>query len=404
MKTTLAFALLTFSAAAAAQGGLPEGPGKALVQARCTACHDLSNITRSSYSREEWDDNVHKMRNVGAQLSDGEMEAVVNYLAKGFPERPRPQAVLIPGGAKVTIAEWAVPTLGSRPHDPLVARDGSLWYTGQFANLLGRLDPATGEIREYPLKTPQSGPHGLVEDGEGRIWFTANMKGYIGMLDPKSGSVKEYPLGEPEARDPHSLAFDARGRIFFTVQGGNRIGRLDPASGEVKMVVSRTPRSRPYGIVVNSKGVPFVVLFGTNKVARVDPETLDIREYELPDAGARPRRIALTSDDVVWYTDYARGYLGRLDPGTGKVTEWKSPGGPQSQPYGMLSDRDVIWYSESNVKPNTLVRFDPKDASFQTWAIPSGGGVIRNMMHVREGRFGIACSGVNKVGLVVVAN
>ena len=27
------------------------------------------------------------------------------------------------------------------PHDPLAASDGSLWYSGQMANVLGRLDP-----------------------------------------------------------------------------------------------------------------------------------------------------------------------------------------------------------------------------------------------------------------------
>jgi virginiamycin B lyase len=41
------------------------------------------------------------------------------------------------GGANVVIKEWDVPTPHSRPHDPAVAPDGSLWYTGQMANKLG---------------------------------------------------------------------------------------------------------------------------------------------------------------------------------------------------------------------------------------------------------------------------
>ena len=56
---------------------------------------------------------------------------------------------------------WQAPTPGSRPHDPLAASDGSLWYTGQLANVLGRVDPKTGAIKEFPLKTAHSGPHGL---------------------------------------------------------------------------------------------------------------------------------------------------------------------------------------------------------------------------------------------------
>src|SRR5713101_7375002 len=59
----------------------------------------------------------------------------------------------------ISIKEWVVPTPGSRPHDPLATPDNAIWYTGQFANVLGRLDPQTGQITEYRLKTPHAGPH-----------------------------------------------------------------------------------------------------------------------------------------------------------------------------------------------------------------------------------------------------
>src|SRR6476659_781989 len=96
------------------------------------------------------------------------------------------------GTLSVQIKEYEVPTPKSRPHDPARAPDGSLWYTGQGANKLGRLDAKTGEFKEYPLKTPNSGPHGLVADREGNIWFTAIAAGYVGRLDPKTGEVREY--------------------------------------------------------------------------------------------------------------------------------------------------------------------------------------------------------------------
>lgn len=163
-----------------------------------------------------------------------------------------------------------------------------------------------------------------------------------------------------------------------------------------------SPNSLPYGMVINSKGIPFFDEFGANRIARIDPDSMEIYEYQLPNRASRPRRIARTSDDAIWYTDYSRGYLGRLDPTTGKVTEFASPGGPSSGPYGIAVIRDQIWYSESGVKPNTIVRFDPKMQKFQTWPIPSGGGVVRNMMPTRDGNLAIACSGVNRVGLVQI--
>src|SRR3954467_5494278 len=120
---------------------LPEGEGRKLVETYCQQCHELSTVTRGGYSRETWNNTVHMMINVGAAVPANQVDAVVDYLAKALPERPLPRAVIVPGEVKVTFREWFVPTPGSRPHDPLVTRDGMLWYTGQFANLLGRLDP-----------------------------------------------------------------------------------------------------------------------------------------------------------------------------------------------------------------------------------------------------------------------
>ena len=59
----------------------------------------------------------------------------------------------------VTIREWDTPSPNTHPHDTEIAPDGALWYTGQYANVLGRLDIATGKIQEFKLKIPDSGPH-----------------------------------------------------------------------------------------------------------------------------------------------------------------------------------------------------------------------------------------------------
>jgi virginiamycin B lyase len=306
----------------------------------------------------------------------------------------------------VQIKEYEVPTAKSRPHDPALAPDGSLWYTGQGANKLGRLDPKTGEFKEYPLKTPRSGPHGLVADKDGNIWFTAISAGYIGKLDPKTGEITEYrPSGGAEI-DPHTPVFDHDGILWFTNQETNFLGRLDPGTGKMTLAKSPTPHAVPYGIVVLQNNAPLFCEFGTNKLATIDPKTMTIREYTLPNASARPRRIALAPDGTIYYTDYARGYLGHFDPTSGKLLkEWPSPGGADSEPYGIaITDDGEVWYSESGVTPNTVVRFDPKSESFSTKAIPSGGGVVRNMVATPDRRLYLACSGVNKVAVVATVS
>src|SRR5437016_8960860 len=186
----------------------------------------------------------------------------------------RPLAAWLPLAAsiaamasEVSIEEWDVPTENSRPHDPAVAPDGALWFTEQRANKLGRLDPRTGQMKEFPLRTPGSGPHGLVADRGGNIWFTAISKGYVGKLDPKTGEITEYHMTDPRVRDPHTPAIDPQGNIWFTTEQSNFIGRLDPKSGEIKVKEVRTPHAVPYGIVINSKGVPYFCEFGSNKLA-----------------------------------------------------------------------------------------------------------------------------------------
>jgi virginiamycin B lyase len=376
---------------------LPDGTGKELVQATCARCHSLNMIVNDGYSKQEWQQVISTM----VDLPRNNMEVITEYLAAHFPEKPKPPAVIIPGNVSVVFKEWSLPTKGSRPHDPLATPDGALWYTGQFSNKLGRVDTRTGQIKEYTLPIEGSGPHGLVADKSGNIWFTANSKGYIGKLDPQTAAVTKYTL-PAGARDPHTPIFDQAGTLWFTVQGANMVGRLDPKTGEVKVVTSPTPRSNPYGMVVTTKGVPFFVEFGSNKVASIDPKTMAIHEYLLPNADTRPRRVAIDKDDIIWYSDYSRGYLGRLDPKTGATAEWPSPSGPKSQPYAITYSKGVIWYVESATKPNALVRFDPQTKVFQTWKIPGGGGVVRNMMPTTDGNLVLAESGLNMVALVEI--
>lgn len=399
----VAMALSGLASAEQAADTLPIGPGRDIVQTVCVACHELSRVTRSGgYDHDGWSLAVDRMVAVGAPLRPEQLPQLVDYLAAHFPEQPKPRGVPIPGSVKVAFREWTVPTPGSRPHDPLGTADGSLWWTGHMANRIGRLDPVSGKMREYTPTVPNSGPHGIVADAQGKIWFTANFQGYIGRLDPETGAFTEFHIPDEKVRDPHTPLFDQNGLLWFTAQSANVVGNLDTKTGQFRLAHSPTPQSNPYGMVITSKGVPVFDEFGTNKIGSIDPKTMSIREYLLPDAAARPRRIAISKNDTIWYTDYARGYLGRLDLATGEVREWPSPSGTRSQPYAIAALNGAIWYVESNAKPNMLVRFEPAAESFQSWSIPSGGGVVRNMTTTRDGGLALAESALNKVALAKI--
>jgi len=214
---------------------VPEGPSKQRFVVTCNGCHDINRV-RVGYTPEGWLTVVRMMQNVNAPVPAEEWGAMTDYLIKNFPERKRPPAVIVDGPAKVNIEMWDVPTQGSRPHDPLAAHDGSIWWSGQLVNKLGRVDPKTGVIREYTLKSAFTGPHGIAEDKAGNVWFTGNNTALIGKLDPNTGLVTEYPMPDANAKDPHTLNFDQNGILWFTVQQANMLGRLDPATGAVKLV------------------------------------------------------------------------------------------------------------------------------------------------------------------------
>lgn len=238
----------------------------------------------------------------------------------------------------------------------------------------------------------------------GNIWFTAIYAGYVGKLDPKTGDISEYRPGDGTKIDPHTPVIDHSGVVWFTNEETNFVGRLDAKTGKMTLAKIPTPHAVPYGIVILPNNTPFFCEFGSNKLASVDPKTMQIHEYTLPNPDARPRRIALEADGTVFYTDYARGYLGHFDPAHGMlIKEWQSPGGSGSEPYGIAVTKDgEVWYSESGVKPNTLVKFDPKSESFSSRTIPYGGGTVRNMVATADGHLYLACSGVNKVAVVTI--
>jgi virginiamycin B lyase len=49
-----------------------------------------------------------------------------------------------------------------------------------------------------------------------------------------------------------------------------------------------------------------------------------------------------------------------------------------------------------------MVRFDPKTEKFQSWAIPSGVGIIRHMRVSPDGNLVIHQSSSNRVGLAII--
>jgi virginiamycin B lyase len=401
----MACSLVVLPVAARGQSSeLPDGDGKQLVQGVCTACHQTNQITRSSgYTRDGWRELIGTMINLSGTPAG---DSIVNYLATHFPPREDLKPKLVRGETAITIREWKVPTLGQRSRDPVESRDGSIWYAGQYGNLVGRIDPKSGEITEYRL--PEKAlPHSVTPDDQGNIWYTGNGNGTIGKLEPRTGMITEYKMPDPAARDPHTAIFDRQGTLWFTLQVSNMVGRLIPATGDIKLATMPRRDSRPYGIKLSSEGDLWVACNGANCLYKIDPQTMAVREYPLPDPKTTVRRLDIAGDGTIWFVNSSLGRLGRLNPKTGEVKEWASPSGPKSHPYAIAVVDGIVWYNESGQRPDALVRFDPKTERFQSWAIPSGkvhAGIIRHMRPTRDGNLLIHQSSTNRIMLVRIGN
>lgn len=276
---------------------------------------------------------------------------------------------------------FQVPWEKTRPRDPAVAGDGSVWFVGQGGDYVGRFDPATEKFNRYRLP-PGAGPHNLIVGDDGRLWIAGNAAGWIGRMDPGSGELEQISTTREGIKDPHTLVQADDGRIWFTAQQSNRIGLLDPTDGSLRSWEIATPRARPYGIVLDDAGRPWIALLGTNRLATVRDGKLE--EAVIPRENARPRRLDFVNGRI-WYVDYADGYVGSYEPAEQEFKEWRTPGGKDSAPYGAVAAGNIFWFVETGPQPNRMIGLNTATGNFiYEQPIPGSGGAVRNMFHDRE--------------------
>ena len=438
---------------------LPAGSAKALVEENCTICHNLRNIVNSNKSQEDWQNTVNMMKAAGAPIDDAQAEQIKAYLIANFPEKPRPKPAVIAGAVQLKFQIWTVPTPGSRPHDPLATPDGALWWSGQFANRLGRLDPKTGEMKEYPIPV-RGGPHGLINDKDGNIWM--EMGGGLSKLDPATGELRTWRLPDPTRPFIHEILPTADGSVWLTIEAQNKVARFDPRTEKFQVFGDKydaivpqleanapwpelrntpgdqtgAPRrhtavadlqgniwssGRPlakldpktgefkffpevpdcYGIAVDKEGNVWFAEFNSrdhHSIGKVDVATNKITKWTPPNPGATPRRLKIDSKGMVWFGDYFGGNLTRFDPKAQTFKVFKLPG-PMPTPYGVAIDHnDNIWYA--SMYTDVMGQLDPRTGKVTEYPSPYGEKGTRDMTEDSEGRIWYGAQPYFRVGYI----
>jgi virginiamycin B lyase len=96
----------------------------------------------------------------------------------------------------LALREYRLPDPGARPARVAVTPDNQVWYTDPARGMIGRHDPASGDVREWASPSgARSAPYGIsVIDGA--IWYSESESApnTVVRFDPKSEKFQSWAI------------------------------------------------------------------------------------------------------------------------------------------------------------------------------------------------------------------
>ena len=377
----------------------PAGSGQRPLREVCVGCHSPDFFGARHYPEAAWASYIEMMLKGGQVaagfLSEQDRLELAQYLAKNFGPESRRRTVRydrqVPLDeaklAKAMYVEYYLkpnddPKLRRRGQDPHFDQQGNVWITDRnVPNRLSRLDPRTGEWKDWPMPHPDGETHGLTIDKDGIVWVPERMGKrkdndglHLAAFDPKTETWELFPI-DPERKikerlQSHTPVVDYQGNVWVTMIGGDRFYKWDRAKRTVQMFETPTRPSAPYGIDVDSQGNIWMALFrGDVRVGKYDVKSGKFSEYKALTQPGRMRRASVDMEDRVWYGVYDRGILGYIDPKSGTATEFKVPL-DISRPYDPQADYEGnVWFGDDG-QGGTTTRFNIRTREFTYFPTP----------------------------------
>jgi streptogramin lyase len=285
---------------------------------------------------------------------------------------PRP----VGRGTRVLITEYDMPRKTIAPHDVRLDGQGTVWYSNFVENYLGRLDPRTGEHREYAVLKPGF-PTGSL-DSDGNWWLATMFQGGLAKFDVKTKTFQLFPV-QPEMNNgatQESLLMPQKwqvdGKVWTNDVSRQGILRLDVASGKYEFFdpFKYLPKGRahsPYGMAADGNNNLYFMDFGDENVGRVDAKTGVATIYRTPTAHSRPRRAMLDGEQL-WFAEFGADKIAMFDLKTEKITEWDVPI-QHTYPYDVFHDKNgEVW--NGSMASDRILRFDPKTGRSMEYLLP----------------------------------
>ena len=200
----------------------------------------------------------------------------------------------------------------SDPHDAPIAiaaaRDGTIWFTIDHADAIGRI--RNGRVERLPTQGRNIEPTGLAVAADGSAWFTDIAARSVARVY-SSGEVARFALDTSIVRLGR-LAIAPDGAAWFAEF--DHIQR-DPAEGwKIHASFGRFSRGGPYGVAVTADGTVWATLQAGNQLLRITPEGSDAT-IDAPRHGAVPTDVAVGDDGSVWFLQFRANRVGQFKDG-----------------------------------------------------------------------------------------
>jgi streptogramin lyase len=206
---------------------------------------------------------------------------------------------------------------GAAGNSTAIAPDGTIWNSGSGA--ARSLNPATGEWRSFDspswLNTKKSpGGYGIAVAGDGKVWFAENDADMMARVDPATGKVEEFKipvrghLGSYSKSTifPRRMATDADGNIWVGLWLSGGLLKIDYKTAEMANYMPPSgDTAGSYSVSVDKKNnLVWVSLHRVDKMARFNPKTKEWVEFPLPQAETDVRRIEVDQHNPnrVWFS------------------------------------------------------------------------------------------------------
>jgi virginiamycin B lyase len=256
--------------------------------------------------------------------------------------------------------EYRMPQPLDTPTAIAAAPDGTIWFTIDLAEAIGRV--RNGQLERLPLASNNVEPIGLGVGPDGNAWYTDDSARGISRMTP-SGEISSFPLGTPIVRLGR-LAVATDGAVWFAEATGYSITRLK--DGEITRHVFESPDGDPYGVAVAEDGTAWATLRAGNQLLHVAPDD-EMKAFDLPKPAAAPSDIAVGPDGSVWFIELRANRIGRLKDEA--FEEYNVPG-DSPMLTGLAVGRDgAVWFGM--LRSGSLGRL--ADGRVDTFKLPRDG-------------------------------